>query len=125
MRKRKFRGRRHGASCGLCQHSKGTTTERIGDELEGDNDRNHAVGGGLCSSVEMELVVQTMSYINYELLIGWPWQWDVVTSLMMSQWHSGFPGDNNTPSPGVTEWQVREFAMETVGDGVASARHSK
>jgi hypothetical protein len=95
MRKRKFRGRRHGASCGLCQHSKGTTTERIGDELEGDNDRNHAVGGGLCSSVEMELVVQTMSYINYELLIGWPWQWDVVTSLMTSQWHSGFPGDNN------------------------------
>ncbi len=31
--------------------------------------------------VEMELVVQTMSYINYELLIGWPWHWDVVTSL--------------------------------------------
>ena len=24
--------------------------------------------------VEMELVVQTMSYINYELLIEWPWQ---------------------------------------------------
>ena len=29
-----------------------------------------AVGKGLCSSVdEMELVVQTVSYINYELLI--------------------------------------------------------
>jgi hypothetical protein len=28
-----------------------------------------AVGEGLCSSVEMVLVVQTMSYINYELEI--------------------------------------------------------
>ena len=40
---------------------------------------------GLCSSVEMELVVQTMSYINYELLIEWPWQWEAVTSLVTSQ----------------------------------------
>jgi hypothetical protein len=29
---------------------------------------------GLCSSVEMLLVDQTMSYINYELLIDWFWQ---------------------------------------------------
>ena len=45
-----------------------------------------AVGKGLCSSVdEMVLVVQTVSYINCELHIGWPWQWEAVTSLVTSQ----------------------------------------
>jgi hypothetical protein len=45
---------------------------------------------------EMVLVVQTVSYINYELHIGWPWQWGAVMSLVTSQWHSGFSGENNS-----------------------------
>ena len=36
----------------------------------GSNNR----GMGAVTSVEMELAVQMMSYINYELLIEWPWQ---------------------------------------------------
>ncbi len=71
----------------------------------------------------MVLVGQTMSYINYELLIEWPWQWNDVTSVMTSQGHPGFPGDINTPSPGVSEERVREFAAGTVW--AASVRHSK
>ena len=45
-------------------------------------------------------IVQTLSYayINYELDIVWPWQWDVLTSFVTSHRHSGFPGDNNTTS---------------------------
>ena len=76
---------------------------------------------------EMVLVVQTVSYINYELLIEWPWQWCLVTSLMTSQRHSGFPGDNNTPSPGSSYVIVSDLAVGTVVDGVGavSARHSK
>ena len=50
-------------------------------------------------SVEMELVIQTMSYINYELLIEWSWQWDLVTSLVTSQRHSGFPGGGRSTHP--------------------------
>jgi hypothetical protein len=57
-----------------------------------------------------------VSYINYELLIEWPWQWAVVRSLMTSQWTAGFPGDNNTPSPRVTGRVVRELARGIVGD---------
>ena len=30
-------------------------------------------------------VVQTVSYINYELHIGWSWQWEAVTSGVTSQ----------------------------------------
>ena len=55
-----------------------------------------AVGEGLCSSVEMVLVVQTMSYINYELDI-----WVALDSVIVghcvtqSRCLSGFSGDNN------------------------------
>ena len=38
----------------------------------------------LCSSVEAD-VVQMVSYINYELHIGWPWQREAVTSSVTSQ----------------------------------------
>ncbi len=67
-----------------------------------------ADGKGLCSSVEsaMVLVVQTLSYINYELLIEWPWQWDGVMSMMTSRWHPGFPGDINNCS------KARRFALD-------------
>ena len=74
------------------------------------------------TDVEMELDVQTMSYLNYELLIEWPWQWDLVMSLVMSQRHAGFPGEMNTPSPGSTRWRVSELALGTVA---VLERHSK
>jgi hypothetical protein len=82
----------------------------------------------LSLSVEMVLVVQTMSYINYELLIVWPWQEDGLTSLVTSQGHPGFPGDINTPSPGTSQEIVSDLALDTLGvlgGGVMSARHSK
>ena len=77
--------------------------------------------------VEMVLIVQTVSYINYELDIVWPWHREVMTSFVTSHRHSGFPGDNNTPSPGSLDEIVRDFALGTgVADVVVvSARHSK
>ena len=74
--------------------------------------------------VEMELVLQTMSYINYELHIEWPWQRCLVTSIVTSQRHSGFRGGGeiNTPSPGTTEWIAKDLALGTVA---VSERHSK
>ena len=40
---------------------------------------------------------------------------------VMSQGHPrfprGFPRDNNTPSPGSTEWRVRDLALGTVVAG--------
>ena len=42
------------------------------DDPEGSGDREGCRGEGLCSSVEMVLVVQTMSYINYELELSGP-----------------------------------------------------
>jgi hypothetical protein len=52
------------------------------------------MGDRLCISVEVVIVVQTVSYINYELRYEWSWTWDVVTSLVTSlvTWH----GEINT-----------------------------
>ena len=36
------------------------------------------------AAVEVD-IVQTVRYINYELHIGWPWQWEAVPSGVTSQ----------------------------------------
>ena len=58
--------------------------------------------------VEMLLVDQTMSYINYELLIEWFWQRDMVTS-----------------SPESTELELREFARETVSAATVQSAYRR
>ena len=103
MGKREF-GRGNVSSCGRSRHSwlqTGTQSDAIVDCVNTMQARRWAVkmtdpgraaivddadGEGLCSSVEMMLVVQTMSYINYELLIEWFWQMgrcDVIDDVIM------------------------------------------
>lgn len=52
---------------------------------------------------------------------------EVTCFVMQLQCFSGFLGDNNTPSPGVPEWIVKDFALGADVDnaGAVSKRHSK
>ncbi len=86
------------------------------------------------------LSFKTVSYINYELMC---WFWvaldEVVIMNIRVPWGmyrdvyeqclTGFPGDNNTPSPGATEGHVRKLALgasgREAGGGAVLARHSK
>lgn len=76
-----------------------------------------ADGKGLCSSVEsaMVLVVQTLSYIKYELLIERPWQWDCVMSMMR---HDGTPGSlgilTTAPKQGDLPWTIRAGLLDPI-----------
>ena len=53
-----------------------------------------------CLLLRWRFIVQTLSYITYELDIVWPWQWDVLMSFVTSHRHSGLGSPGIITGPG-------------------------